>query len=427
LSILVLVAAGCSTASSPPGPPPEATAPSAAAEDRALSPPIEERAPELVRGFGAVTARVPGTKEVVTGVRLLSHHVSVVVRDRFARTEVVEELANDTGRVLEGRFSFPVPPDAGLSRLALWVGKELVEGEIVERERANGIFDSIVDYVPRPRDPALLEWVKGSELSLRIFPFPPHGIRKVVLAYEQSLPAPAGRARYVYPLSLGPDRSARVGDFSLHVSVDRAGEASVPGYAAAAVVPSGGGIDVSFAAAEFTPSSDFVLSWDEPAKGSAPPAESDRDRFVAVRVPVVGGGAASPGRLDRAVILDVSHSQSKDTLAGEVALAAGLIAGLDPDERFALLACDSACASYPEDGLSEASPSAVAEARAWLARLAPAGSSDLAGALRAAARRLDAGQIVYVGDGAPTSGDLTAETIAARIAPDLAARRWSRR
>ncbi|MFT3774205.1 MAG: AgmX/PglI C-terminal domain-containing protein [Minicystis sp.] len=394
------------------------------------------------RGLGTMTARIPGTADVVSGVRLVSHRVNVVVRDGFARTEVEEEFANDTSRVLEGRYVFPVPPDASLSRLALWVGKDLVEGEMVERERAATIFKSIVDDSVRPRDPALLEWTSGSELSLKVFPLPPHGSRKVVLAYDQAISLHDGRARYVYPLSLGADRATKIDDFEIRVvasdSSGPLGEAETPGYAAS-ISADRGGLGAGFHAKAFTPAADFVLAFDAPIASARPAAmtipamhtvtpNEGADRFVAVRVPVEWPAGASPParvRRDRAVVVDVSHSQSKETLAGEIAVAEGVIAALDPDERFVLLACDSACVAFPEDGLAPASEASLEQARSWLRKRTIGGSSDVAGALLAAARRLEpggAGQLVMLGDGAPTSGELAADTIAARVRPELSAK-----
>jgi Ca-activated chloride channel family protein len=390
----------------------------------------------IPRGLGTMSARVPGTSTVVSGVRLVKHAVEVTIEDGFAHTEVEEEFANDTDRVLEGRYAFALPPEASLSRLALWVGDALVEGEVVERDRAAAIFKGIVDDSVRPRDPALLEWVSGGELSLKVFPIMPHASRKVVLGYDQVVSAKGGRARYGYPLSLGEDRTTRIDDFAIRVHAkDGEGEAATPGYAAQTGAEGGRGIAVSFQAKAFTPAADFVVVYDRaprPAPAEVVPASlttsTDADRVVAVRVPVAWPeGAAPPERTrrDRAVVIDVSHSQSKETLAGQSAVAGALIAGLDPDERFVLLACDSACAAYPEDGLAAASDGAAEEARAWLGRRAIGGSSDVAGALVAAARRLEpggAGQVVYLGDGAATSGELSAATIAARVRPEIAAR-----
>lgn len=394
----------------------------------------------VARGLGAVSARVPGTSRVVTGVRVASHHVSVVVRDGFARTEIEEEIANDTAQVLEGRYAFPVPPEASLSRLALWVGDTLVEGEMVERERAAAIFKGIVDDTVRPRDPALLEWNAASELSLKIFPIPAHGKRKVVLAYDQALADRGGRARYVYPLSLGADRAVTLDDFSIRVAAGGPiGEAETPGYAAQ-IARDRRGLTASFHADHFTPAADFVLAFDAPPEGGAidaatvPAAHAvanadSADRFVAVRLPVTfPEGAAPPprARRDRAVVIDVSHSQSRETLAGEIAVAEGLIEALDPDERFTLLACDSACAAFPDDGLAAVNDASIESARSWLRRRTLGGSSDLAGALIAAAARLPAGgsgQIAMLGDGAPTSGELRADDVAARARPVLTEKR----
>jgi len=399
------------------------------------------------RGLGTMTGRVPGTTTIVTGVRLASHKVNVVIHNGFARTEVEETFENTTARVLEGRYLFPMPPDASVSRLALYVGTDLVEGEIVERERAARIFKGIVDDTVRPRDPALLEWVKGSEVSLKVFPLPAHGTRKIVLAYDQVLPEASGQVRYLYPLSLGQDRAIFIDDFSIDVTAADATASLVavrtPGYAAT-TAPSGP-LHVGYSARAFTPASDFVLEYERaPSAGpgaSAYPAwrgplnaatpigkvASAEDGYLTMRLPVrIPTGPQSSTRPDRAIVLDVSQSQSKETLAGEIAIARGVLRRLDPEERFTLLACDSACSTYPDDGLATASTATIEDAGRWLSARAVGGSSDIAGALLAATSRLGsdrAAQIVYLGDGAASAGELTAETIAARVRPEILARK----
>ena len=403
---------------------------------------VEESQLAGPRGLGTMTGRAPGTTEIIAGVRLASHKVNVVIQDGLARTEVEETFENTTARVLEGRYVFPVPPDASVSRLALYVGAELVEGEIVERERAARIFRGIVEDTVRPRDPALLEWVKGSEVSLKVFPIPAHGSRKVVLAYDQVLPAASRQMRYLYPLSLGQDRAVSIDDFTLDVTAADATTSLVavrtPGYAAT-TAPSGP-LHLSYSARAFTPASDFVLEYERaPSAGpdvSAYPARLDtsapigktpakEDGYLAMRLPIRRPtGAQAGGHHDRAIVLDVSQSQSKETLAGEIAVARGILRRLDPEERFTLLACDSACAVYPEDGLATPSATTLDDAGRWLQARAVGGSSDIAGALLDAAKRITsdrAGQIVYLGDGAASAGELTAETIAARVRPEMQA------
>ena len=402
------------------------------------------------RGLGRMTARVPGQTDVVSGVRLVSHHVEAVVRDGLARTEVEEVFYNDTGRVLEGRYVFPLPADASISRLALWVNDKPVEGEIVEKKRAAAIFKEIVDDTVRPRDPALLEWVAGGDFSLKIFPLPAKGSRKVRIAYDQVVKESGGRIRYAYPLSVGAERATTIDDFSVQVRVTdtRAAveELETPGYATS---KSGEdrGVRLAFSAKKFAPAQDFVVSYARPTQDEADLAAfvpswgelkgvgldgaargADGTGYVALRLRADLPMGMTPAhvRRDRAIVVDASHSQSKETLEGEAKLAAGLVRQLDAHERFVVLACDSACTAYPPSGLATSTEEHVAELEKWLSSRSPSGSSDVAGALLDAARRLEAdgsAQVVYMGDGSPSSGELSADRIAARVGQVLRSRK----
>jgi tetratricopeptide (TPR) repeat protein len=408
-----------------------------------------ERPSGPTRGLGTVTARVPGTSDIVGGVRIQRHHVKVTLKDGFARTELEEEMANDTAQVLEGRYVFPLPSDASISRLALWVGNELVEGEMVERARANRIFKGIVDDTVRPRDPALLEWVKGGEVSLKIFPLPARGSRKVVLAYGQALAAAGDRVRYVYPLSLGADRSTRLDELSITVVAEDAGgvlDVATPGFETS-LTTRGERAETTYFARDFQPSSDFVLTYrrdpgpaarlttfvpkaDElaPLAGGNDDGNEAHPGYAAVRLRAeLPEGAALPERraLDRVLVLDASQSQSPETFAAEARLATALVTHLEPEERFVVLVCDTACAAFPEDGFARPDAPTLSALRAFLDASPLGGATDLAGALLAGAARLrdsERGQLVVLGDGAATAGELTADAIAERVRDGLAGR-----
>jgi Ca-activated chloride channel family protein len=370
--------------------------------------------------------------------------------DRVGRTEVEEVFQNDTSQVLEGRYVFPLPADASISRLALWVNDKPVEGEIVEKKRAAAIFKGIVEDTVRPRDPALLEWVSGGDFSLKIFPLPPKGSRKVRIAYDQALAESGGRVRYVYPLSVGSERAIEIDDFSVQVRAadtrSKLEEVETPGYATSKTGDDRG-FRAGFSARRFTPLADFIVSYarqraDEaevsayvPAWGefkggglddAARGAEGTGYFALRVRADLPAGLTPAHTRRDRAIVVDASHSQSKETLDGEAKLAAGLVSQLDSDERFVVLACDSACVTFPDSGLAPPTDQNVAELTRWLAARSPTGSSDVAGALLDAARRLEptnAGQIVYIGDGSPTSGELSASSVTVRVRSTLAERK----
>ncbi len=303
-----------------------------------------------------------------------------------------------------------------------------------------------------------------------MFPLPPKGTRKVRIAYDQVLPESGGRVRYVYPLAMGTERATDIEDFALHVQASdtrcRLEDPEVNGYRAR-VQRSGDTIEVDWASSKVRPAEDFVFtygrsgsertelsafvpSWGEAKQtgleGAAIGAQGAG--YFALRLSADLPALAPPVphiRQDRILVVDSSHGQSRDSLEGGLRVALGLVRRMDPDERFAVLACDSACSSFPDEGLASLSdPSSVGTLERWAQARAPAGSSDIAGALIAAMRRLEGvgaqpswggspasaeigggggngaasvgpGQVVYIGDGAPSSGELTAETIAARV------------
>jgi len=116
---------------------------------------------------------------------LKSHDVTVEILDGIAKTTVEENFENHTDRRLEGTFTFPLPSDASISRLAPEVNGKIEEGTCLERERAREVFESIVR---RMHDPALLEWQPGGFFKCRVFPIEPRATKRVIVAYTQALP-----------------------------------------------------------------------------------------------------------------------------------------------------------------------------------------------------------------------------------------------
>src|SRR6185369_2271034 len=103
---------------------------------------------------GSLVVVDPSGQEAKLSLR--KYHVDVHVEDGFARTTIDQTYFNSDSRRLEGTFYFPLPADASLSRLAMYVGGTLNEGGMAERDFARQTFESIVR---RMQDPALLEWV----------------------------------------------------------------------------------------------------------------------------------------------------------------------------------------------------------------------------------------------------------------------------
>ena len=421
---------------------------------------------DALLGIGSLRARRPGERtDRERPLAVARQTVRVRIVGNVARTEVEQVFRNDDSQVLEGIYRFPLPPDAQIARLALDVDGRMEEGSFVERDRAAAIWRGVIRnatprrerrndeefiWVPGPwRDPAILEWQRGGQFELRIFPIPARGERRVILAYTQTVPPQGGRRRYVYPLAHSADGSTRVGEFDVDVRVAGAERVSASGYEVAAAEEDGA-TRLRFASRDFVPSGDLVIEYELPGAerelgywtyrgpaAVAPPESSrERDREVldaqrqlaADERPYVA--FALRPRLPRATerrdrdyvfVVDASQSMVGERYRRAVELASRVVAELDRRDRFAVLACDYTCRAMP-GGLTAPSARSAEEALAWLRGIEPAGASDLVAVLREAVASVEGDRrdgrelhVVYVGDGTSTVGYRRASSLSAEV------------
>lgn len=152
-----------------------------------------------------------------TKLSLRKYHIDVYIEDGFARTTIDQTYFNHHPWRLEGTFYFPLPPDASLSRLAMYVGGKLMEGGMAERDHAGRVDQQIVTS---QRDPALLEWVDGSTFKMRVFPLEGRQEKRIILSYTQRLPDLYGKTTYRFPSGHGLQV---VRDWSFHARVKGGG------------------------------------------------------------------------------------------------------------------------------------------------------------------------------------------------------------
>jgi hypothetical protein len=186
----------------------------------------------------AVSARLPGTTQTVEGVRLVPGAALVSEDHGIARTVREDVVLNDTWMQLEARYVLRVPAGAAVSRVALDVDGALVEGEVVTRARAAAIYRGIVDVPPVPRDPALVERLPDGAVSVKIFPVPAHGSRRILIAYDTPAAAPSqghaevslGRAGFVLRVPAPRGTTSSLGPVARAIVLDasRGQQASLP-------------------------------------------------------------------------------------------------------------------------------------------------------------------------------------------------------
>ncbi|HEV3445796.1 MAG TPA: VIT domain-containing protein, partial [Gemmataceae bacterium] len=184
---------------------------------------------------------------------LVSLQVTVTIEGPRARTVVDHIFRNPHNQQLEGTFEYPLPTGASPSYFAMFLGQTrdtvparfvrrgndtalpqdalarltpdqmvkqvsaadwgtLQEARVVSKQKALETYEDVV----RGRiDPALLEYASGNTFSGRVFPIPPRGYNRVILAYEELLPVVGDKVAYRFPL---PNRPLKEMQFTLQAN-----------------------------------------------------------------------------------------------------------------------------------------------------------------------------------------------------------------
>jgi hypothetical protein len=195
-------------------------------------------------------------------LELVSLHVTTTIDGPRARTVVDHVFKNPHERQLEGTFEYPLPTGASPSYYAMFPGKtrteapplfakrepakalsgellasrkpdlmaravstddwgNLMESRVVNQQKALEVYEDVT----RARiDPALLEYAGGNTFSGRVFPIPPKGFSRVIMAYEELLPVIGDKDVYRFTL---PDCKLNDIAFTLQATAAECKEAGV--------------------------------------------------------------------------------------------------------------------------------------------------------------------------------------------------------
>ncbi len=356
------------------------------------------------------------------GLGVAQQTVHATLRGGIAETEVDQTFSNPGSQALEGWYWFTVPADAVVTGFALETNGQLVEGEVVEKREAAAKYAAAVRQA---YDPALLEWVDGRSYRARIFPIPASGTRRVVLRYTQLLPTVEGKLRYVYPL-----RSAdpvRFDEFALSVDVGEAGPKSRLATSLDATVEPGGKL-VTMRRSGYVPQADFQLEMTPPKQAPLRAwrfaAGADQADYVMIRyAPEIDFATMPPQKGAVVVVVDTSASGDETARQLRTAEAEAILRALSDEDRFALVSVDVASTVlYPEKGLAPATDAGIAAALERLSEHGGGGATDLGSMFEPALDLLHGSEqpaIVYVGDGAPTSGETSPDGLMDRMRRSL--------
>ena len=349
------------------------------------------------------------------------HHVTVRIEDSHAVTRVEQEFYNPYDFQVEGRYLFPVPPEAILSRFLAVVDGQRQQ---VTRQDAATTNDALYAIVAQRHDPSLLQYADWETLAFDLS-LPPGGSRQMTLEYEEVLAPTGGLYRYRYVLSTERYSSQLVDEVSLTVDLySSSGLASM--YSSTHAVTTErlgpGRAQITWQAQSVRPTEDFELFF-APAEdgfggGLLTGRRSGHDHFLFLFSPDAEPLRTSALPKDIVFVMDRSGSMSGEKIEQARNGLHFILSQLGEDDRFSIISFDDRI-SVLNTLLQPVDKRTLESAGRYVDRLSAEGWTDLEAALQTALEILERSEergaspmVVFLTDGLPTAGITDEELIA---------------
>ncbi len=157
--------------------------------------------------LGDAGVLIPRDKQQPNPAILSLEEMEITVRidNGDARVFVRQVFANHTGAIEEGNYIFALPSHATISDFATWDGPVRLPAVILERKRAEEIYNQLKQ---QSIDPGLLqmgergaeEAKRSSVFSARITPIPSWGTKRLEIEYHESIPVENLKSYFAIPL-----------------------------------------------------------------------------------------------------------------------------------------------------------------------------------------------------------------------------------
>lgn len=131
----------------------------------------------------------------------LKSDVKINVTGMIARATVRQSFKNETGAWVEGIYVFPLPEDAAVDRMKMWVGERIIIGEIKVREEAKKIYTKARS---EGKKASLIEQERPNLFTNSVANIGPGEMVVVEIEYQQTLRYVDGEFSLRFPMAMTP-------------------------------------------------------------------------------------------------------------------------------------------------------------------------------------------------------------------------------
>lgn len=341
---------------------------------------------------------------------LVKFHVDVHIEGGFARTTIDQTYFNHENQQLEGTFYFPLPPDASLNRLVMYVEGNRMEGGMAEREHARDVYETIRH---QRRDPALLEWVDGSVFKMRVFPLAAREEKRILMSYTQRLNSSYGRSTYRFPSG---HTLSHVNEWSFQGLLTNAADTSVisPSHPAMKMTPNGSDIKLTDAMKNTRIDRDIVIEMHDHQEVAKATESSefteftqDGERYMLMKYKPELPMNTRRERRDWVFLFESSGERNPLVARTQIETIRAMLNHVEHEDTFSVLTVGTRIHTFSPE-LLPATKENAAQAISWLEKSHLIGALNIADAFSEANNLLKNARnphVVHVGSGIATYGE----------------------
>jgi Ca-activated chloride channel family protein len=346
--------------------------------------------------------------------------IDIVIDNGHAKVNIRQIFGSHTGTPLEGNYTFALPGRSIISDFAVWDDVTRIPGVILERKRAEEIYN---DIRMQALDPGLLqmgerdadEARRSAIFSARVAPIPAYGTKRLEMEYQERLPVELGESLFAVPLRPDVYRAQTAGRLTINFQLTSAHalrdfQVVSKAFPLKITAQSAKSVKASFEGTNVALTEDFAVKWALDASKNALEVETYRDGsdpgfFEASALMALPPARTAAPAKSVVILFDASLSMQWEKLERSFRALETLLRSLKTGDRFQLLVFNEKVAPLAAE-LSEATPENVEKALAFVRAQQLRGGTNLQTALDAA---LAAGfandpYVVVLGDLGATRG-----------------------
>ncbi len=156
---------------------------------------------------------------------LLKTEVDVAVNGFVARTKITQMFTNQSDEWLEGVYIFPLPENAAVDHMKMFVGDRIIEGQIHEKEKARKIYEKAKNEGKRT---SLAQQQRPNLFSTNVANVAPGDIIEIQIEYQQTLSYDVengqGKISLRYPMAVLPRYSPDNATLPANIGLEKVGQ-----------------------------------------------------------------------------------------------------------------------------------------------------------------------------------------------------------